>query len=128
MVHLQCNVILQVAWLWALFFAFTAPELLTLISSVRTVINQGYVRLSLKDFLVVFVIETLHVLGTAILFFIALPEEDTVKGLILSNCLAIIPGLLRMFMTPPFRCSKIGHSVICAISIIAQVLIPIIIL
>ena len=80
---------LQVAWLWALFFAFSAPEVLTLIRSVRAVINQGYTRPSLKHFLVVFVMESLHVLGTAILFFIALPEVDTVKGLILSNCLAI---------------------------------------
>ena len=112
---------LQVAWLWALFFAFSAPEVLTLIRSVRAVINQGYTRPSLKHFLVVFVMESLHVLGTAILFFIALPGVDTVKGLILTNCLAILPGLLRMFMTPPFRCSKIVHSVICAMSTIAQI-------
>ena len=76
---------------------------------------------SLKDFMFVFVMESLHILGLAILFFIVLPEEDTVKGLVLSNGIAMLPGVLRMFMTPPLRCSKVVHWVTCTIAITAQV-------
>ena len=86
-----------------------------------TVINRGHVRPSLRDFMVLFTAETLHVLGTAILFFIAFPELDTVKGLMLSNCLAFLPGILRMFMPPPLRFSKWVNTTLCATALIAQI-------
>ena len=46
------------------------------------------------DFLFVFSMETCHVVGLAILVFVALPNVDTPHALVLTNCFALIPSLL----------------------------------
>lgn len=38
--------------------------------------------------------ETFHVVGLALMFFLVLPDIDVVKGVMLTNCVCFIPGLL----------------------------------
>merc|ERR1719483_1767789 len=53
-------------------------------------------RSSFSDFLVVWVFESMHIVGLALLFFVVLPEMDVVKGAMLTNCLCFIPGILGL--------------------------------
>ena len=46
------------------------------------------------DFTFVFSMETCHVVGLAILVFVALPNVDTPHALVLTNCFALIPAIL----------------------------------
>ena len=57
---------------------------------------KSYSFLSPLEFLVVFTTETLHVVGTAILFLIALPQLDAARGIMATNVMALIPGILRL--------------------------------
>jgi chitin synthase len=54
-------------------------------------------RSSFSDFLVVWVFESMHVVGLALLVFVVLPELDVVKGAMLTNCLCFIPAVLGMY-------------------------------
>ena len=57
---------------------------------------KSYSFLSPIEFLVVFIAETLHVVGTAILFLIALPQLDAARGIMASNAVALVPGILKL--------------------------------
>jgi chitin synthase len=46
---------------------------------------------------VVWVFESMHVVGLALLVFVVLPELDVVKGAMLTNCLCFIPAVLGMY-------------------------------
>ena len=49
-----------------------------------------------KEFFTVFLTETLHTVGVALLVFVILPDLDVVKGAMLTNCVCFVPGLLGM--------------------------------
>ena len=38
--------------------------------------------------------ETLHTVGMAVLVFLALPQLDSTHALALTNCVAVVPGIL----------------------------------
>ena len=87
----------QIAWVWALIFAFAVPEIVgTLWRSLRIVLLKSYQRPPLKEFIFVAILETLHVAGLAVLAFLALPQLDSAHAVVLTNCLAIFPGILRL--------------------------------
>lgn len=44
----------------------------------------------------IFVSESLHTIGLALLMFKVLPEIDVVKGAMITNCLCIIPAILGL--------------------------------
>ena len=44
----------------------------------------------------VWLFESCHVVGIALLFFVVLPELDVVKGAMLTNCLCFIPACLGL--------------------------------
>ena len=48
------------------------------------------------DFVAVFVMETLHVSGLAILFFGTLPYMDSLRGMMLTSGVSLVPGILKM--------------------------------
>ena len=66
----------KVSWLWCIFFAFSAPEVFTVIHSLRSVFMKTHSAPSVLEFAIVFMFETLHVIGAAILFFLAFPGMD----------------------------------------------------
>jgi len=86
----------RVAWTWCIFFAFLVPELGTFLRSFRICMFKSCRKSSFSDFLVVWVFESMHIVGTALLFFVVLPELDVVKGAMLTNCLCFIPAVLGL--------------------------------
>nr|NP_001296068.1 uncharacterized LOC105380296 [Plutella xylostella]API61825.1 chitin synthase 1 [Plutella xylostella]API61826.1 chitin synthase 1 [Plutella xylostella]BAF47974.1 chitin synthase 1 [Plutella xylostella] len=86
----------RVAWMWALFIAFMVPEIGTLIRSVRICFFKSSRTPSSAQFIVIFVSESLHTIGLALLMFKVLPEIDVVKGAMITNCLCIIPAILGL--------------------------------
>ena len=70
----------------------------TLIRSGRICIFKSCRRSSFSDLLVVWVFESMHVIGLALLVFVVLPELDVVKGAMLTNSLAFIPAVLGKYI------------------------------
>ena len=64
---------------------------------------KTYATPSVIEFAIVFMFETLHVIGTGILFFLAFPGMDSVRALMATNAVAIFPGLLKIFMKHDFE-------------------------
>lgn len=87
----------QVAWVWVIIFAYACPEVIgTFLRSLRIVVLKTYKRPPLADFIFVFIMETLHVVGLAVLVFLAFPQLDSAHAVVLTNCLAIIPSILLL--------------------------------
>lgn len=82
----------RIAWMWALMISFAVPEIGVLIRSVRICFFKSWKRPLKSHFLFVTLMETFHALGLVLLIFIVLPELDSVKGAMLTNCLCIVPG------------------------------------
>ncbi len=83
----------QAQWVWALFAAFLAPEVMAFFRSLRVCLFKSVVAPPFMDFAFVALMESLHVIGVAILVFLALPQMDTTHALALTNCLAFVPGI-----------------------------------
>lgn len=94
----------RIAWMWALMFAFAVPEIGALIRSARICFFKSWKLPQKSHFMFVFLMETLHAIGLVLLVFIVLPELDSVKGAMLTNCLCVVPGILGLLS----RTSKEG--------------------
>ena len=68
-----------------------------MIRSGRILTFKSSRRSSFSDFMVVWVFESMHVVGLALLVFVVLPDLDVVKGAMLTNCVAFIPAVLGRF-------------------------------
>ena len=77
-----------------IFFAFCAPELLTWLRSLRIWLMRKTSWAPIRYFSIVFVFETLHTIGLALLFFIVLPELDTLRAIMLCNGVLLFPSLI----------------------------------
>lgn len=98
-------------WIWALMITFSVPEFGALIRSVRIAVFKGYVSedeiaenngaaksISKNSvLLIITAMETLHVVGLAIFVFGILPYIDVAKGVMLTNCVCVIPSVLSKF-------------------------------
>uniref|UniRef100_A0A1B6CU26 chitin synthase n=1 Tax=Clastoptera arizonana TaxID=38151 RepID=A0A1B6CU26_9HEMI len=86
----------RVAWTWCLLIAFMVPEIGTLFRSLRICFFKSWKRPPSNDFLFVFVMESLHTVGLAMLMFVILPELDVIKGAMLTNCVCFLPAVLSL--------------------------------
>ena len=87
----------RVGWFWAIFFCFLAGELFTLIRSFRVVFMKSCRFLSVfSEFPIVFIFETLHVVGTSVLFLVALPELDSFRAIMVTQAVAMFPCILKL--------------------------------
>ncbi|XP_075212205.1 hyaluronan synthase-like protein kkv [Lycorma delicatula] len=86
----------RIAWTWCIVIAFMVPEIGTLIRSIRICFFKSWKRPPFSDFLFITVMETLHVTGLALLFFVILPELDVIKGAMITNCVCFVPALLSL--------------------------------
>ncbi|XP_015191639.1 PREDICTED: uncharacterized protein LOC107074595 isoform X2 [Polistes dominula] len=86
----------RIAWIWCIIIAFAVPEFGALIRSIRICIFKSWKKPPYSHFFLVFLMETFHVVGLALLFLLILPEIDVVKGIMLTNCVCFIPGLLGL--------------------------------
>ncbi|XP_043284738.1 chitin synthase chs-2 isoform X1 [Venturia canescens] len=86
----------RIAWMWCIIIAFVVPEVGTFIRSLRICIFKSWKKPLSSHFLLVFVMETFHVVGLALMFFAVLPELDVVRGAMLTNCVCFVPGFLGL--------------------------------
>ncbi|CAO1376539.1 unnamed protein product [Diamesa hyperborea] len=85
-----------IAWKWAIIFAFLVPEAGVWIRAIRICFFKNVRRPLWTELGMVWLMETLHVVGLAILAFKVLPELDSIKGAMLTNCLCLVPSVLCM--------------------------------
>ncbi|KAI4504800.1 hypothetical protein M0802_000350 [Mischocyttarus mexicanus] len=86
----------RIAWIWCIIIAFSVPEFGALIRSIRICIFKSWKKPPYSHFFLVFLMETFHVVGLALMFLLVLPDIDVVKGVMLTNCVCFIPGLLGL--------------------------------
>ncbi|XP_015109436.1 chitin synthase chs-2 isoform X1 [Diachasma alloeum] len=86
----------RIGWMWCIIIAFAVPEIGTFIRSCRMCTFKSCKKPLSSHFLLVFMMETFHVLGLALMFFSVLPDLDVVKGAMLTNCVSFVPGLLGL--------------------------------
>jgi chitin synthase len=86
----------QVAWVWALIFAFCIPEVGSLFRALRIVLFKTWAAPRFSHFAFVALMECCSAAGTAMLVFLALPEMDSSHALALTNCVAFVPSVLLL--------------------------------
>ncbi len=83
-------------WIWSVFFAFLFPEIFTFTRSLRMCLFKSPTKSSISDALIVVGFETMHIVGLGLLIFLVLPNLDVIKGAMLTNCVAQVPGILGL--------------------------------
>nr|QHN12653.3 chitin synthase A [Chilo partellus] len=111
----------RIAWMWAVLASFAIPEIGTLIRSVRICFFKSSKRPSFTQFVVVFIAESLHTIGMALLFFVILPELDVVKGAMITNCLCIVPAILGLLSRNSRDNKRFMKVIVDMVAIAAQV-------
>ncbi|KAJ2953678.1 hypothetical protein O0L34_g1295 [Tuta absoluta] len=111
----------RVAWMWALLAAFAIPEIGSFIRSVRICFFKSSKRPTSVQFIVVFIAESLHTIGLALLFFRVLPELDVVKGAMITNCLCIVPAILALLARSSRDSKRFVKVIVDMAAIVAQV-------
>ncbi|KAL7734282.1 hypothetical protein ACLKA6_010625 [Drosophila palustris] len=86
----------QIAWVWALIFAFAAPELFTFLRALRISMFKREQRPSGLEVALATLFELLHVVGLALLTFTVLPQLDLTRGAMLGCCVCFVPSLLNL--------------------------------
>ena len=113
-----------VGWIWALFFCYISGEVFVFIRCFRVVFMKSYGFLRKTEFLVVWLLETLHVLGTAMLFFLALPQMNSLRVAVATNAIGVVPSLLKTISSisdskKPWWIAVDVFSVLCQVGAIA---------
>ncbi|KAF2352209.1 Nucleotide-diphospho-sugar transferase, partial [Trinorchestia longiramus] len=118
----------NVAWAWMIFFAYIIPELGSWFRSTRMCIFKGYIAkfMSLthsrySDMAIVAVFETMHTLGTSLMIFAVLPDLDVIKGAMLTNCVAFLPGLFGMLSRDKKESKLFWKILVDILALICQV-------
>lgn len=68
-----------------------------------------------------FIAESLHTIGMALLIFKVLPELDVVKGATITNCLCIIPAILSLLSRNSRDSKRFVKVIVDMAAIVAQV-------
>ncbi|XP_072936717.1 chitin synthase chs-2 isoform X2 [Epargyreus clarus] len=111
----------RVAWMWAILAAFAIPEIGTLIRSVRICFFKSSKRPTMVQLAVIFIAESLHTIGMAMLFFKILPELDVVKGAMITNCLCVVPAILGLLSRSSKDTKRFMKVIVDMAAIVAQV-------
>jgi hypothetical protein len=82
----------RVAWLWALFFAFAAPEVASFLMALRAILMRSTSSPTIIELAVCLAFELIHTVGVAILFFIAFPGEPFMYNTICCDGIVKISG------------------------------------
>ena len=86
----------RIGWLWVIFFSFIAPEIFTFFRNFRIFFMKHQSEYPQKrEFALIFVFETLHVVGTSILFLIALPSLDSLTAILACSAVEFFPTALK---------------------------------
>lgn len=111
----------RVAWMWALMIAFSVPEIGALIRSVRICFFKSWKLPRKSHFFFIFLMDTFHAIGLVLLVFVVLPELDSVKGAMLTNCLCVIPGVLGLLSRTSKEGKRAAKIIMDLAAIAAQV-------
>ncbi|CAJ0955692.1 unnamed protein product, partial [Mesorhabditis belari] len=87
---------LVVKWVWAVYFAVIAPEVICFIRSFHRTLFRNVKRPTIFQFVAVFVVETLHALGVGTLVFLVLPDLDGVTAAMLTNAVCFVPAIMTL--------------------------------
>ncbi|ALC44950.1 CS-2, partial [Drosophila busckii] len=110
----------QIAWVWALIFAFAAPELFTFLRALRITLFKREQRPSGLEVALVTLFELLHVVGLALFTFTVLPQLDVTRGAMLGCCVCFVPALLNILTGTRFQW-KSADTLVNVASILAVV-------
>ena len=87
----------RVGWVWALFFCFIVPEFFMWFRSTRICLFRTWKKPAALEFLIISTLETIHVVGLAVMVYLVLPNLKVVEAVMLTNCVCVVPGILNMF-------------------------------
>ncbi|XP_047000975.1 chitin synthase chs-2 isoform X1 [Schistocerca americana] len=110
----------RVAWMWCIMIAYLVPEVGSFIRSARICFFKSSKKPTVPEFLIVFVMESLHAVGMAILLFCVLPNLDVIKGAMLTNCVCFVPGLLGMLSRSGKESKRFIKVIIDLVALAAQ--------
>ena len=86
----------RIGWLWVIFFSFIAPEIFTFFRNFRIFFMKHQSKYPQKrEFALIFMFETLHVIGTSILFLLALPSLDSLTAILACSAVEFFPAALK---------------------------------
>ncbi|KAJ8929966.1 hypothetical protein NQ314_017289 [Rhamnusium bicolor] len=110
----------RVAWMWCIFFAFAVPQLGALFRSTRMCYFKSSKKPPFAHFLIIFLAETGHTIGLALLVFYILPDIDVVKGAMLTNCLCFVPAVLGLLSRNNKESQRFIKVIIDLVAVSAQ--------
>lgn len=104
--HLEAIIPVEqaIAWKWSIIIAFTAPEIGTVFRSLRLCFFKSIRSFTWREFVIVLMFESLHVIGMCLFAFTILPELDVIQGAMLTNCLCFVPSIICRTISPWFIC------------------------
>ena len=87
----------RIGWLWVIFFSFIAPEIFTFFRNFRIFFmkQSSSVFPQKREFFIILILETFHVIGTAILFLLAFPRLDSMTAILASSAVELFPSVLK---------------------------------
>ena len=87
----EVSTVEKIGWLWAIFFSFIAPEVFTFFRNFRIFFmkQSSSVFPQKREFFIILILETLHVIGTAILFILAFPRLDSMTAILASSAVEL---------------------------------------
>ncbi|XP_055854071.1 chitin synthase chs-2 [Episyrphus balteatus] len=111
----------QIAWIWALIFAFSAPEVFTFFRSLRICVFKDVKAPTWLEVYLVVGMELLHVVGLAVFTFVALPAMDSCKALMVTNAVCLVPAILCFLGGPKCYWKSIIKSSLSLLALFCQV-------
>ncbi|XP_057376079.1 chitin synthase chs-2-like [Daphnia carinata] len=113
-------------WMWGIFFSFVVPELFSFLQllyiclcrrdcwkSPRSVVRS-------VDLPIVFLFETAQAVGMAILFGSILPCLSVVHGIVVTNCIYLVPALFNLLSRKPDEPKPLAKMTLDGIAFLAQ--------
>lgn len=89
----------NVQWIWALIMMAGAPYLFTCFKCLWRLLfqmsNRG--RPTWLGIFGILSIETIHSIGLNVMIFIVIPNMDPISGLLITLCVGVIPGVMKIF-------------------------------
>ncbi|XP_011200587.2 chitin synthase chs-2 isoform X1 [Bactrocera dorsalis] len=110
----------QYAWLWALIFAFSAPEVFTFFRALRICTFKDVKSPTWTEVMLVILFDVLHTIGLAILLFFVMPQLDSVRALMLCNGVCFIPSILNLGFEHHFTWRSVCQLIISVSACVAQ--------
>ncbi|KHN79269.1 hypothetical protein Tcan_11920, partial [Toxocara canis] len=92
-----------VKWIWAVYLSLCAPEVICFVRSLHRSLFRNVKRPTLLQFIVVFLVESLHAVGVGILVFRIFPDLDAVTASMLTNALCFAPCILSLVSRKPSK-------------------------